>query len=58
MTDAQQAEHRKLIALALLASTQFVIVLDEAIVNVAIPSIGDDLSSRGRTSHGPLTPTP
>jgi EmrB/QacA subfamily drug resistance transporter len=43
MTDAQQAERRKWIALALLASTQFVIVLDAAIVNVAIPSIGDDL---------------
>ncbi len=43
MTDAQQAERRKWIALALLASTQFVIVLDAAIVNVAIPSIGQDL---------------
>ncbi len=36
-------ERRKWIALALLATTQFVIVLDAAIVNVAIPSIGDDL---------------
>ncbi|MDX6676787.1 MAG: hypothetical protein QOE31_839 [Solirubrobacteraceae bacterium] len=43
MTDAQHAERRKWIALALLASTQFVIVLDAAIVNVAIPSIGKDL---------------
>ncbi|HEV7806617.1 MAG TPA: MFS transporter [Solirubrobacteraceae bacterium] len=43
MTDAQHAERRKWIALALLASTQFVIVLDAAIVNVAIPSIGEDL---------------
>ncbi|MGI8729464.1 MAG: MFS transporter [Solirubrobacteraceae bacterium] len=44
MTDAQITERRKWIALALLATTQFVIVLDVAIVNVAIPSIGRDLS--------------
>jgi EmrB/QacA subfamily drug resistance transporter len=43
MTDAEHAERRKWIALALLASTQFVIILDAAIVNVAIPSIGQDL---------------
>jgi EmrB/QacA subfamily drug resistance transporter len=43
MTDAQAAERRKWFALALLATTQFVIVLDAAIVNVAIPSIGRDL---------------
>ena len=43
MTDLQAAERRKWLALALLATTQFVIVLDVAIVNVAIPSIGTDL---------------
>jgi EmrB/QacA subfamily drug resistance transporter len=43
MTDAEHAERRKWFALALLATTQFVIVLDAAIVNVAIPSIGQDL---------------
>jgi EmrB/QacA subfamily drug resistance transporter len=43
MTEAQLAERRKWIALALLATTQFVIVLDAAIVNVALPSIGKDL---------------
>ena len=43
MTHAQLAARRKWIALALLATTQFVIVLDAAIVNVAIPSIGEDL---------------
>ena len=43
MTDAQLDQRRKWIALALLATTQFVIVLDAAIVNVAIPSIGEDL---------------
>src|SRR3954452_8475741 len=43
MTDAQAAERRKWLALALLATTQVVIVLDAAIVNVAIPSIGKDL---------------
>ena len=43
MTDAEAAQRRKWFALALLAATQFVIVLDAAIVNVAIPSIGRDL---------------
>ena len=43
MTDAEAAQRRKWFALALLATTQFVIVLDAAIVNVAIPSIGRDL---------------
>ena len=43
MTDAETAARRKWLALALLATTQFVIVLDAAIVNVAIPSIGQDL---------------
>jgi EmrB/QacA subfamily drug resistance transporter len=43
MTDAEASERRKWLALALLATTQFVIVLDAAIVNVAIPSIGKDL---------------
>ena len=33
----------KMLALALLATTQFVVVLDAAIVNVALPSIGKDL---------------
>jgi EmrB/QacA subfamily drug resistance transporter len=43
MTDAEAAQRRKWLALALLATTQFVIILDAAIVNVAIPSIGRDL---------------
>ena len=43
MTDAKLTDRQKWLALALLASTQFVIVLDAAIVNVAIPSIGRDL---------------
>jgi EmrB/QacA subfamily drug resistance transporter len=47
MTDAQAAQRRKWLALALLASTQFVIILDAAIVNVAIPSIGADLQFPG-----------
>jgi EmrB/QacA subfamily drug resistance transporter len=40
MSPAQQAERRKWFALALLAMAQFVVVLDAAIVNVALPSIG------------------
>src|SRR5687768_15554369 len=34
---------RKWWALVLLASAQFVVVLDASIVNVALPSIGEDL---------------
>jgi len=43
MIDAEAAQRRKWLALALLATTQFVIILDAAIVNVAIPSIGREL---------------
>src|ERR1044072_4046302 len=44
MTDSELDQRRKWIALALLATTQFVIVLDAAIVNVAIPSLGRGLA--------------
>ncbi len=44
MTEAQVAERRRWIALALLASAQFVVVLDASIVNVALPSIGTALN--------------
>ncbi|HEX4759143.1 MAG TPA: MFS transporter, partial [Thermoleophilaceae bacterium] len=40
MSPAQQAERTKWLALALLATAQFVVVLDASIVNVALPSIG------------------
>src|SRR3954447_5822239 len=43
MTEAQVAEKRRWIALALLATAQFVVVLDASIVNVALPSIGTAL---------------
>src|SRR5688572_32558301 len=43
MTDAATLERRKWWALVLLASAQFVVVLDASIVNVALPSIGRDL---------------
>ncbi len=43
MADARTAYDRRWQALALLALTQFVVVLDAAIVNVALPSIGGDL---------------
>ena len=43
MTDAQTAERRKWLALVLLASAQFVVVLDASIVNVALPTIGREL---------------
>jgi EmrB/QacA subfamily drug resistance transporter len=44
MTEAQALERRKWIALGLLAAAQFVVVLDASIVNVALPSIGQDLN--------------
>ena len=44
MTDAQTLERRRWIALALLATAQFVVVLDASIVNVALPTIGEALS--------------
>src|SRR5881398_3802433 len=37
------SDRRKWLALALLSSVQFMVVLDIAIVNVALPSIKDDL---------------
>ena len=40
MTDARTLERRRWLALVLLASAQFVVVLDASIVNVALPSIG------------------
>jgi EmrB/QacA subfamily drug resistance transporter len=43
MTETRTAYERRWQALALLAMTQFVVVLDAAIVNVALPSIGTAL---------------
>ncbi|MEN0015486.1 MAG: MFS transporter [Solirubrobacteraceae bacterium] len=43
MPSASSAAQRKGLILALLASTQFVIVLDASIVNVALPSVMRDL---------------
>src|SRR4051812_2735939 len=40
MSPTQQAERTKWLALPLLATAQFVVVLDASIVNVALPSIG------------------
>ena len=39
-------------ALALLAMTQFIVILDASIVNVALPSIGKTSTSPRRTSPG------
>jgi len=43
VTDAASPERSRWLALVLLASAQFVVVLDASIVNVALPSIGEDL---------------
>jgi EmrB/QacA subfamily drug resistance transporter len=44
MSPQALSQDKKWIALALLALAQFVVVLDAAIVNVALPSIGSDLN--------------
>jgi EmrB/QacA subfamily drug resistance transporter len=44
MLDQSKAQQRKWWALALLATAQFVVVLDASVVNVAMPSIGRDLN--------------
>src|SRR5262245_51460064 len=44
MTNATEYNDRRWLALALLCMAQFVVVLDAAIVNVALPSIGDALN--------------
>ena len=41
---ADTSDRSKTFALALLAATQFIVVLDASIVNVALPSIGKDLN--------------
>src|ERR1700736_2124775 len=41
--NSANADRRRWIALILLASAQFVVVLDASIVNVALPSIGKGL---------------
>ncbi|MGH3994877.1 MAG: MFS transporter, partial [Pseudonocardiaceae bacterium] len=43
MAETEVFERRRWIALALLCSAQFVVILDAAIVNVALPTIGDAL---------------
>ncbi len=44
MTEEQEFERKRWIALALLCIAQFVVVLDASIVNVALPTIGESLS--------------
>jgi EmrB/QacA subfamily drug resistance transporter len=43
MTDARDYLERRWWALALLCMTQFMVVLDASIVNIALPSIGEDV---------------
>ncbi len=43
MTDPAAARDKRWIALILLCSAQFVVVLDASIVNVALPTIGEAL---------------
>ncbi len=44
MTDAEEYRDKRWIALALLCMAQFIVVLDASIVNVALPTIGSELS--------------
>ena len=46
------SDRRKWLALALLSTVQFMVVLDIAIVNVALPSIRSTSGSRRRTCSG------
>ena len=43
-----RSDWRRGLILALLATTQLLIILDASIVNVALPSIGRDLGMDGR----------
>ena len=43
MTDTETADRRRWLALAVIVAAQFMVVLDVAIVNVALPSIKTDL---------------
>jgi EmrB/QacA subfamily drug resistance transporter len=43
MTEAEELERRRWIALALLCVAQFMVILDASIVNVALPTIGNAL---------------
>jgi len=43
MTDEQEYRDKRWVALVLLCMAQFVVVLDASIVNVALPTIGEDL---------------
>lgn len=49
--------HNRWRALAVLASTQFLLILDTAIINVAVPSIGVELRISRPASPGWRTPT-
>lgn len=44
MTEAQEFERRRWIALGLLCVAQFMVILDASIVNVALPTIGEALT--------------
>ena len=44
MTDEKEYMDKRWVALALLCMAQFVVILDASIVNVALPTIGEDLT--------------
>ena len=44
---ADQSDRKRWIALGLLALTQFMLISDQTVVNIAIPSIGTDLDISG-----------
>jgi hypothetical protein len=58
MTRSLDTVRARNLALALLAMTQFVIVIDASIVNVALPSIGRALSFSQSDLPGSSTLTP
>ena len=57
MTAPGEFREKRWLALILLCSAQFVVVLDASIVNVALPTIGKALDFARRTCPGSSTPT-
>jgi MFS family permease len=47
VSTAARVTHRRWLALGLLAVTQFMLIADQTVVNIALPSMGADLDLRG-----------
>ena len=54
--ETPSSDNKRWLALAVIVAAQFMVVLDVAIVNVALPSIKNDLASHRRACSGSLPP--